>query len=204
MQILPVGRRYRTPLFVCLIVLAAAFAGVVARQGGGPRAGSPAPSAAEQATTVSDDGRKVSYAGGSRANHLLVSEAVHGDNIAFTLHDRVRIGITGGSGCRHSDAGATTVVCTVRPPDDEASDLEALVLHLDGGDDRATVDDRSVAYSAVYGGPGDDIILATGRDVLYGGDGDDLLDGGGGAYGEGAHGGSGDDTVVHCTGSCED
>jgi serralysin len=75
-------------------------------------------------------------------------------------------------------------------------------VDLGGGDDRLTVAADSIAYSTVHGGPGDDILLDCGHDVLYGDAGDDIIDGAGGAYSEGAHGGPGDDTLLDCGHAC--
>lgn len=93
-------------------------------------------------------------------------------------------------------------MCTSYPPGDRASDLTSLVVDLNDGDDSLTMAASSHAYTRIDGGPGDGVLRGSGYDVFYGGEGDDQLDGGGGAYGEGAHGGPGHDVLTHCGDSC--
>ncbi|GGR93310.1 hypothetical protein GCM10010252_34960 [Streptomyces aureoverticillatus] len=151
---------------------------------------------------------KVYYtAAAGQANDVTITYAFRDDGsygglYDFTVDDRVPL--TAGEGCAHPDpADRTKVVCTVPPPGDSASDLEKLVADTGDGNDRVTVDPGNNAYLTLHGGKGDDTLKANGYVTIHGDAGADRTTGGGGAWGEGAFGGAGDDTMTGCASSCD-
>jgi serralysin len=163
----------------------------------------PPPTTAAATALVTED-NKVDYtAAEGQTNKVLVTFAPTADFSKYVFTIRDDVAITAGNGCTYPDpADRKQVACTAFPPGDEASDLRSLVVNLGDRDDRLTMDPNSAAYTEIFGGDGDDILLGGGRDVFYGGNGDDRIDGGGGAYGEGANGGPGDDMLTGCGDYC--
>jgi Ca2+-binding RTX toxin-like protein len=168
-----------------------------------------AQAATARSATAVVEGQKLSYtAAPGQTNRLTVSWALGETDPAsqltdyvFTFDDTVKISL--GAGCVRADAADNTkAVCTVAEPNFGASDLDSLIVDLGDGDDRATVDADSGAYTRIYGGTGNDALTGHGRDVLYGQDGNDTLSGGGGAWSEGAFGGAGNDTLKACGDTC--
>ncbi|GGJ28220.1 hypothetical protein [Streptomyces brasiliensis] len=189
------------------LAVAAAAVLVGARvSGGDPEQAQPAPPPATRtaAARVSSDDNKVYYtAADGQTNKVVITFTHNADFTTYTFTIRDDVAITSGAGCVHPDAtDRKLVACTSTAPGDEASDLTSLVVNLDDGDDRLKMDPAGPAYTEIFGGDGDDVLLGGGRDVFYGGNGDDRIEGGGGAYGEGANGGPGDDVLTGCGEYC--
>ncbi|MDX3851977.1 calcium-binding protein [Streptomyces sp. AK02-01A] len=100
-----------------------------------------------------------------------------------------------------SETDHTVVQCATEVPlgSDDSDNYD---VDLGDGDDTATVNADSSAYSSIHGGPGDDVLQGSAADVLYGDDGNDRLDGGGGVWSVGPYGGPGDDTITDCATDC--
>lgn len=100
-----------------------------------------------------------------------------------------------------SETDRTVARCAVHIPVG-SDDSDIYDVDLGDGNDTATIHANSTAYSAIYGGKGNDVLTGTGWDVLYGQDGNDRLVGGGGVWGLGALGGAGNDILTGCSNAC--
>ncbi|MER6141131.1 calcium-binding protein [Streptomyces sparsogenes] len=179
---------------------------------GGALFAAPAAQAATPVASVVHEGGELWYKGAAgQTNNLTVSEAVEQRGefeyyYIITFRDQGDIAIDASAAtadeCVHpSEADHTVVRCATMAPlgSDDSDNFD---VNLGDGDDTATVDADSHAYSSIYGGPGDDVIKGSARDVLHGGDGDDRLDGGGGVWSVGPYGDAGDDTITNCAMDC--
>ncbi|MFD9076797.1 calcium-binding protein [Streptomyces lasiicapitis] len=199
--------RHRTrrtrPLGLATALACAAGIGTATLTAAPAATAAPAPTTAQVKPDL-----KVHYtAAAGQANDVTITykfrdDGSHSGLYDFTLDDRVPL--TAGAGCAHPDrADRTKVVCTVPPPGDSASDLEKLIADTGDGNDRITVDPGNNAYLTLHGGKGDDTLKANGYVTIHGDAGADRTTGGGGAWGEGAFGGAGDDTMTGCASACD-
>jgi serralysin len=179
---------------------------------GGALLAAPAAQAATPVASVVHEDGELWYKGAAgQANSLKVSVEVEERGewesyYVITFRDRGAITIDAGAAtydeCTYpAEADHTVVRCATEVPlgSDDSDNFD---VNLGDGDDTATVDAGSSAYSSIYGGPGDDVLKGSARDVLHGDDGDDRLDGGGGVWSVGPYGGPGDDTITDCATDC--
>ncbi|MEU1790431.1 calcium-binding protein [Streptomyces sparsogenes] len=189
----------------------AATATVALALGGALFAAPTAQAATPVASVVHEEGELWYKGAAGQTNHLTVSEAVEQRGefeyyYIITFRDQGDIAIDASAAttdeCAYpSEADHTVVRCATMAPlgSDDSDNFD---VNLGDGDDTATVDADSHAYSSIYGGPGDDVIKGSARDVLHGDDGDDRLDGGGGVWSVGPYGDAGDDTITNCATDC--
>ncbi|MER7787833.1 calcium-binding protein [Streptomyces sp. NPDC097640] len=179
---------------------------------GGALFAAPAAQAATPVASVVHEDGELWYKGApGQTNKLKVSVKVaeRGEWESYyiiTFRDRGAITIDPSAAtadeCTYPSAADHTVVrCATMVPlgSDDSDNFD---VNLGDGNDTATVDADSPAYSSIYGGAGDDVIKGSARDVLHGGDGDDRLDGGGGVWSVGPYGDAGDDTITNCAMDC--
>ncbi|MEV0218375.1 calcium-binding protein [Streptomyces sp. NPDC050704] len=179
---------------------------------GGALFAAPTAHAATTVASVVHEKGELWYKGAAgQVNNLTVSEEIEerGEWESYhvlTFRDQGDITIDASAAaideCTYPSATDRTVVrCATEAPlgSDDSDNYD---VNLGDGNDTATVDADSNAYSSIYGGPGDDVLTASGADVLYGDDGNDRLNGGGGVWSVGPYGGSGDDTITDCATDC--
>ncbi|MGW3572426.1 calcium-binding protein [Streptomyces sp. NPDC000941] len=179
---------------------------------GGALFAAPAAQAATTVASVVHEDSELWYKGAAgQTNNLKVSVEIEQRGewesyYVITFRDRGDITIDPTAAeydeCVYPSAADHTVVrCATEVPlgSDDSDNYD---VNLGDGNDTATVDAGSDAYSSIYGGPGDDVLKGSARDVLHGGDGADRLDGGGGVWGMGPYGDAGDDTITNCSMDC--
>ncbi|MGW2635001.1 calcium-binding protein [Streptomyces chattanoogensis] len=163
------------------------------------------------ATVIHQDGELWYRAAPGQQNKLTVGEEIEhrGEFESYyvlTFRDRYDIAIDTSAAttdeCTYPTRGDRTIVrCAVEIPQN-SDDSDSYDIDLGDKDDTATLEPDSEAWAGVYGGKGNDVLKGSASAMLHGDDGDDRLDGGGGPFGFGSLGGSGNDTLTHCGQDC--
>ncbi|EPH45739.1 calcium-binding protein [Streptomyces aurantiacus] len=170
-----------------------------------------APSAAATASLVHEDGELWYKAAPGQKNKLTVTDKVENTGefesyYVLTFRDRFDITIDADAAewdeCEYPTASDRKVVqCRVEIPEN-SDDSDSYDIDLGDKDDTLTLRPDSNAWAGVYGGKGNDVLKGSTGSMLRGQDGNDRIDGGGGPFGFGSDGGSGDDTLTNCGQDC--
>ncbi|NEC92159.1 calcium-binding protein [Streptomyces sp. SID12501] len=144
-----------------------------------------------------------------QTNRLTVSmkfESRDGGNDAYyilTFRDRAPITIDSSAAehyeCVYPSATDRTVArCAVHVP--VGTDFtDDYYIDLGNGNDTVSIAADNYAYSTIYGGKGNDVLVGNSQTELYGQDGNDRTVGGGEQRGNGARGGAGNDVLTGCS-----
>lgn len=143
-----------------------------------------------------------------QTNRLTVSmrfESRDGGNDAYyilTFRDRAPIAIDSSAAehyeCVYPSATDRTIArCAVHVP--VGTDFtDDYYINLGDGNDTVSIAADNDAYSTIYGGKGNDVLVGNSQTELYGQDGNDRTVGGGEQRGNGARGGAGNDILTGC------
>ncbi|MFD6302465.1 calcium-binding protein, partial [Streptomyces sp. NPDC060223] len=197
-------RTYRTRTIATTATLALAL--------GGALFAAPTAQAATTVASVVHENGELWYKGAAgQANNLTVSTEVEERGeweyyYVITFRDRGDVTIDSSAAstdeCTYpSSADRTVVQCATEIPQG-SDDSDNFDVNLGDGNDKATVNADSNAYSSIHGGAGNDVLRGSAADVLYGDSGNDRLDGGGGVWSVGPYGGTGNDTITNCATDC--
>lgn len=171
----------------CRLVSSATVAGMIVASGWFLAGGA----AAAGESTVIGQGRGITFvAGDGQFNDVTVSvRQVRGPDgdwrVRYTIDDVYPI--TAGANCEVPDADDPTVAaCTVFPAGTNQNDAVVRV-----GDKNDRVSMQAQGANTIYGGTGEDRLVAFGDDTLFGEDGDDTL-----ISTDTARGGPGNDMII--------
>jgi Ca2+-binding RTX toxin-like protein len=173
-----------TPLTLACLLAAAAAAATA----------SPAGATTTGSTVTTSNGGILYTAGPGQANNPKVS-ITHADGSTdwfYTITDVAPITPAGNACSRPDPADPNTATCRLSESGDFYPELRMLLGDKVDHIDFSAADKTGMpGYASVFGGPGNDVLVATGAEYLWGDDGNDVLNGGV------ARGGNGNDTILN-------